>query len=63
MEGSHAADELSPGTRELFEQLLKRLGATAGRWRVAIDAKDGKLLHVDVAELRIPASELSRFDP
>jgi len=62
VQGKHAADELSPSTRELVEQLLTRMGATAGHWRVSIEARDGRCLNVDLSEVRIPASDLARFD-
>ena len=54
--------DLSSQTRILIEALLYRLGAGEGRWRVALEAQNGRLLHVDLNELRIPASSLARFD-
>lgn len=62
MQGKTAASELAPTTRLLIEALLSRVGATSGHWRVSIEARDGRCLNVDLTEVRIPASELSRFD-
>lgn len=49
-------------TRELIEVLLERLDAASGRWRVVVEAADGRVHLVDRQECKISASGLERFD-
>jgi hypothetical protein len=53
---------LHPKTLSMIEELLVRLRLDRGRWKLTVEARDGKVENVDRHEFRIQAEGLERFD-
>jgi hypothetical protein len=56
------------GTRELLEELGHRFGFAEGaagkaQGRLAVEYSDGFVRWIDEGRIRVPASELDRYDP